>query len=80
MRTNCVRPSRLGASSRSSRRGLLPPTIQQQSRFYAVDQESVNALLQDYLDSAIEEEVNEKPFVTPGTQAERDRIWTVWTG
>jgi hypothetical protein len=31
-------------------------TVQQQLRFSGVDRESINALLQDYLDSAIEEE------------------------
>ncbi|KAK4236911.1 hypothetical protein C8A03DRAFT_35183 [Achaetomium macrosporum] len=54
-------------------------TVQQQLRISEVDEESVNALLQDYLDSSIEEEGNEQPFVAPGTQAERDRVWTAWT-
>ena len=49
-------------------------TVQQQSRFSGADQESVNALLQAYTVSAIEEEGNEKPFVALGTKAERDRI------
>lgn len=54
-------------------------TVQQQLRFSEVDQESTNALLQDYLDNAIEEEGNEKPFVAPGTQAERERTIEKWT-
>ncbi|KAM7189007.1 Protein of unknown function (DUF3435) domain containing protein [Rhypophila sp. PSN 637] len=54
-------------------------TVQQQSRFSAEDQESVNKLLQGYFDSAIEDEGNDQPFVASGTQAERDRIWTAWT-
>jgi hypothetical protein len=54
-------------------------TVQRQSRFSGADQESVNALLQAYTVSAIEEEGNEKPFVAPGTRAERDRIWKAWT-
>ncbi|KAM7210132.1 hypothetical protein V8F06_014488 [Rhypophila decipiens] len=53
-------------------------TVQQQPRFSAEDQESVNKLLQDYFDSAIEDEGNDQPFVASGTQAERDRIWTAW--
>ncbi|KAK4111496.1 hypothetical protein N656DRAFT_846248 [Canariomyces notabilis] len=54
-------------------------TAQRQSRFSRVDQESVNTLLQAYTVSAIEEEGNEKPFVAPGTKAQRDRIWVAWT-
>jgi hypothetical protein len=54
-------------------------TAQQPSRFSGGDQESINKLLQDYLDSAIEEEGNDQPFVAPDTQAERDRMWTTWT-
>ncbi|KAK4031659.1 hypothetical protein C8A01DRAFT_41893, partial [Parachaetomium inaequale] len=34
-------------------------TVQQQLRFSVVDQESINALLQDYLDNAIEEEASQ---------------------
>ncbi len=49
-------------------------TVQQQLRFSAVDQDSINTLLQDYLDSATEEDGNEQLFVAPGTRAERDRI------
>jgi hypothetical protein len=51
----------------------------QQLRFSRVDQDSINVLLQDYLNSAIEEEDNGQPFVAPGTQAGRDRIWIAWT-
>ncbi|KAM7210368.1 hypothetical protein V8F06_014244, partial [Rhypophila decipiens] len=54
-------------------------TIQHQSRFSGGDQESTNKLLQDYLDSVIKEEGNNQPFVAPGTQEERDRVWTAWT-
>jgi hypothetical protein len=54
-------------------------TVQQQSRFSGIDQERINALLQDYADSAIEEEGNEESFVAPDTQAERNRIWNEWT-
>jgi hypothetical protein len=54
-------------------------TVQQQSRISEADEESVNALLEDYLNSSIEEEGNQQPFVAPGTQAERDRVWTAWT-
>ncbi|KAL2156671.1 hypothetical protein VTH82DRAFT_1416 [Thermothelomyces myriococcoides] len=54
--------------------------MSQQLRFSEVDQEDVNALLQDYLESTIEEAGNEKPFVAPTTQVERDRIWTAWIG
>ncbi len=54
-------------------------TGQQQSRISSADEESVNALLQDYLDSAIEEEGNEQPFVARVTKAERDRVWIAWT-
>ncbi|KAK4207084.1 hypothetical protein QBC37DRAFT_380459 [Rhypophila decipiens] len=54
-------------------------SVQQQSRFSGGDQENINKLLHDYLDSAVKEEGNDQPFVAPGMQAERDRIWTVWT-
>lgn len=54
-------------------------TVQRQSRFSGVDRERVNARLQAYTASAIEEEGNEKPFVASGTKAERDRIWVAWT-
>ncbi|KAK4210257.1 hypothetical protein QBC37DRAFT_322526 [Rhypophila decipiens] len=54
-------------------------TIQYQSRFSGGDQESINKLLQDCLDSAIEEEGNDQPFVALGTQEERNRVWTAWT-
>lgn len=53
--------------------------VQRQSRFSGVDRERVNARLQAYTVSAIEEEGNEKPFVASGTKAERDRIWVAWT-
>ena len=49
------------------------------SRFSRADPESVNALLQTYTVSAIEEGGNEKHFVAPDTKAERDRIWEEWT-
>ena len=42
-------------------------TVQQQLRISGADQDSINALLQDYLDTALEEEGNEQPFVAPGT-------------
>ena len=54
-------------------------TVRQHLRFSAVDRDSVNVLLQGYLDTAIEEEGNEQPFVAPETQGERDRVWTAWT-
>ncbi|KAK4095767.1 hypothetical protein N658DRAFT_528214, partial [Parathielavia hyrcaniae] len=54
-------------------------TVQRQSRFSGVDQESVNARLQAYTVSAIEEKDNAKPFVAQDTKAERDRIWVAWT-
>ncbi|KAG7284914.1 hypothetical protein NEMBOFW57_009529 [Staphylotrichum longicolle] len=54
-------------------------TVQQQLRISEADGDSINALLQDYLNSAIEEEGNEQPFVAPGTQAERNRVWIAWT-
>jgi hypothetical protein len=54
-------------------------TVQQQSRFSDANQESVNALLHGYMNSAAEKESNEKPFVAPDTEAERNRIWTAWT-
>jgi hypothetical protein len=34
---------------------------------------------EDYLNSTIEDDGNEQPFVAPGTQAERDRICIAWT-
>ena len=54
-------------------------TVQQQSRFSNVDEESVNTRLQGYMIRAAEEEGNEKPFVAHETEAERLRIWTAWT-
>jgi hypothetical protein len=54
-------------------------TVQQQLRISEADGDSINALLQDYLNTAIEEEGNEQPFVAPGTQAERNRVWIAWT-
>ncbi|KAK4099090.1 hypothetical protein N658DRAFT_498682, partial [Parathielavia hyrcaniae] len=54
-------------------------TVQRQSRFSGVDQESVNARLQAYTVGAIEEKDNAKPFVAQDTKAERDRIWVAWT-
>jgi len=38
-------------------------TAEQQLRISGADQDSINALLQDYLDTALEEEDNEQPFV-----------------
>ncbi|KAK3307671.1 uncharacterized protein B0T15DRAFT_530788 [Chaetomium strumarium] len=54
-------------------------TVPRQSRFSETGQGRVNALLQAYTASAIEEEGNKKPFVALGTKAERDRIWDTWT-
>jgi hypothetical protein len=70
-------PSR--RSSYSERTSRLTMTVQRQSRFSRADQESVNAFLQAYTVSAVEEEGNKKPFVAPGTKAERDRMWEAWT-
>jgi hypothetical protein len=39
--------------------------VQQQLRFSEVDQQSINALLKDYLDNAMEEEVNEQTLGMP---------------
>ncbi|KAK4232736.1 hypothetical protein C8A03DRAFT_39652 [Achaetomium macrosporum] len=47
---------------------------QQQPRFSRADQESVHALLQDYIVSAAEEEDNERPFVAADTKARRNTI------
>ncbi|KAK0722631.1 hypothetical protein B0T26DRAFT_228248 [Lasiosphaeria miniovina] len=52
---------------------------QQQSRFSDTDQESVYALLHGYTADAVEEEGNERPFVAPDTEEERNRVWTAWT-
>ncbi|KAK4233013.1 hypothetical protein C8A03DRAFT_39310 [Achaetomium macrosporum] len=53
-------------------------TGQQSVRFSEWDEESVHALLQDFLDSALEEEGNEQPFIAKNTEKERDRIWAAW--
>lgn len=50
-------------------------TVQQQLGFSGVDQESINALLQNYyFDCAREEDGNEQPFDAPDTQVECNRI------
>ena len=53
-------------------------TVQQSVRFSEADEESLNTLLQDFLDSALEEEGNERPFVAKDTEKERNRVWAAW--
>ncbi|KAJ4292892.1 hypothetical protein N0V88_005552 [Collariella sp. IMI 366227] len=53
-------------------------TVQQSARFFEADEGSLKALLQDFLDSALEEEGNEQPFVAKDTEKERDRVWAAW--
>ncbi|KAH8891472.1 hypothetical protein GQ53DRAFT_147693 [Thozetella sp. PMI_491] len=52
--------------------------VKQRLRFSAADEESINATIQDFFETAKEQEGNEKPFVARDTEKERNRIWTAW--